>query len=298
MRHGQKRQNRGRKIWLTLGMIVVVLFIAIGMAAHNHSPKIANNASTATSKAKPRKVANSTAASSNQQGKAVILSDLSQKAAQESNAGNGQAPTYSRFYFNNQDQKWYWQLSSPTKGVVENAEVKAATKTQNGYNLQLAADKSNPTSSYQMNIRWLDPKHSSYHLQSSLNNLNANYSLNGSSDKKSTNSSAAKNSSSDSSSSTLSTSQIQSWVWQHLQSKYAGQGFTINDFGWQISKNANGGYTVVVRENHRSADMEAKGADPNTAPIAGIYQINSQGQLIGQNETRTANQVIAQSYGQ
>ena len=59
---------------------------------------------------------------------------------------------------------------------------------------------------------------------------------------------------------------------------------------------SNGIYTVQVQENHQSAGMKAKGADPSINPTVAWFQTNTKGQLLRSDNGGQSYYVVGNAY--
>ncbi|MEJ6348037.1 hypothetical protein R4Y45_02195 [Holzapfeliella sp. He02] len=74
--------------------------------------------------------------------------------------------------------------------------------------------------------------------------------------------------------------QIYNLILQDMKNRHIAQAnYTIDDYIYQPTASANEVTTYQVLENHQSANMKANGADPNTAPVVGKYQMRANGHL-------------------
>ncbi|KRN04341.1 hypothetical protein [Holzapfeliella floricola] len=74
--------------------------------------------------------------------------------------------------------------------------------------------------------------------------------------------------------------QIYNLILQDMKNRHIAQSnYTIDDYIYQPSAGSNEITTYQVLENHQSANMKAIGADPNTAPVVGKYQMRANGHL-------------------
>lgn len=84
---------------------------------------------------------------------------------------------------------------------------------------------------------------------------------------------------------------IASRISRLLSNQYAPQDLTM-----QFTQSAYGTYTVQVQENHQSANMRARGADPNTSPTIAWFKTNTQGQLLKSVDGGATYQVVGNAY--
>lgn len=78
---------------------------------------------------------------------------------------------------------------------------------------------------------------------------------------------------------------------QSLSGRYAPQ-----DLTFQFSQSGAGTYTVQVQENHQSANMKARGADPSTSPTIAWYKTNANGQLLKSVDGGVSYTVVGNAY--
>lgn len=84
----------------------------------------------------------------------------------------------------------------------------------------------------------------------------------------------------------VSKSDAASLVWSQFEATSLNNypsNYDRSDFSVSVDdKNSDGSYTVTVRENHDGPHAKANGADPDVAPMAGMYSVDANG-----NVTRT-----------
>lgn len=84
----------------------------------------------------------------------------------------------------------------------------------------------------------------------------------------------------------VSKSDAASLVWNQFEATSLNNypsNYDRSDFSVSVDdKNSDGSYTVTVRENHDGPHAKANGADPDVAPMAGMYSVDANG-----NVTRT-----------
>lgn len=84
---------------------------------------------------------------------------------------------------------------------------------------------------------------------------------------------------------------VASRISQSLSSQYKPQ-----DLAFQFSQSGSGTYTVQVQENHQSANMQAKGADPSTSPTIAWFKTNASGQLLKSVDGGVTYAVVGNAY--
>lgn len=84
----------------------------------------------------------------------------------------------------------------------------------------------------------------------------------------------------------VSKSDAASLVWNQFEATSLNNypsNYDRSDFSVSVDdKNSDGSYTVTIRENHDGPHAKANGADPDVAPMAGMYNVDANG-----NVTRT-----------
>lgn len=84
----------------------------------------------------------------------------------------------------------------------------------------------------------------------------------------------------------VSKSDAASLVWNQFEATSLNNypsNYDRSDFSVSVDdKNSDGSYTVTIRENHDGPHAKANGADPDVAPMAGMYSVDANG-----NVTRT-----------
>lgn len=177
-----RRKQTHSRSWLIVGLtaiivvLVAVLAFVLGQKSNQTTTKQAGDSADKSAKVATSASSRSTRKAPKTSQLTTTLRQLTQVAGEDTaTRTNGGDITYSQFY--QSKGTWYWNLTSSKRGQLEVGKIAGVTQKGSTQRLNVTSQIYHPGTAYVLDFSWLDQSAGRYHLNTSFESINGDYTL-------------------------------------------------------------------------------------------------------------------------
>jgi type II secretory pathway pseudopilin PulG len=181
--HFRKNSQSNKGLIMTIGTIIIGLLLVIlilviaGNSQEAKKQTQASKSSRATTSVKTSSAKEKTTPIRISNGTASLAAFSDNAVEDPETRTNGGDVTYSQFYYDHGNRRWYWLFSSSKRGQIENAMVSRVVKNGSDYLVYLTSELYQPGTRYHLDVNWLNHTHTMYRVNTAFKNISGNYTI-------------------------------------------------------------------------------------------------------------------------